>query len=133
MKKGLAPKLKKPIPFAFVLDLLETVDPLTRPMFGCIAVYVGDKIIFILRDSEKYTQDNGVWIATSRDHHESLLKTLPSLRAISVFGEGPTNWRILPVDSPSFEEEVGSAVEMVLRGDARIGRIPKPKKKRIKK
>jgi hypothetical protein len=27
---------KKPIPFDFVLDVLEELEPVTRPMFGCM-------------------------------------------------------------------------------------------------
>jgi hypothetical protein len=55
----------KAIPFEFVLDELADVEPSTRSMFGCTAVYVEEKIVFILRD--KKDRDDGVWIATTKD------------------------------------------------------------------
>ena len=48
-----------------MLDELAGVEPWTRPMFGCTAVYVEEKIVFILRD--KKDRDDGVWIATTKD------------------------------------------------------------------
>jgi hypothetical protein len=47
---SLLPKQRKPIPHAFVLDAISTLSPHTRPMFGCLAIYVRDKIVLILRD-----------------------------------------------------------------------------------
>ena len=59
---SLLPKQRKPIPHAFVLDAISTLSPYTRPMFGCLAIYVKDKIVLILRDKPKSTADNGVWL-----------------------------------------------------------------------
>ena len=60
-------KQRKPIPHAFVLDAISTLSPYTRPMFGCLAIYVKDKIVLILRDKPKSTADNGVCLLyTSR-------------------------------------------------------------------
>ena len=50
---SLLPKQRKPIPHAFVLDAISTLSPYTRPMFGCLAIYVKDKIVLILRDKPK--------------------------------------------------------------------------------
>jgi hypothetical protein len=80
----------KAIPFEFVLDELAGVDPWTRPMFGCTAVYVEERIVFILRDNKD--RDNGVWVATTKEHHASLRRELPNLRSIAVFGVGETGW-----------------------------------------
>ena len=54
---------KKPTrpPFAFVLDELDALEPFTKPMFGCTAVYVGDRIVLILRERPTRKDDNGVW------------------------------------------------------------------------
>ena len=57
-------KPKKPIPHEFVLDALTALNPRTRPMFSCLAVYVEDKIVFCLRDKPASPADNGVWLAT---------------------------------------------------------------------
>ncbi len=75
---------KRP-PHEFVLDALSPLSPQTRPMFGCLAVYIGNKIMLILRDKPGDT-DNGVWLATTKDHHQSLLQEFPAMRSIGVFG-----------------------------------------------
>jgi len=67
-----APKQRKVIPHEFVLDAIAPLLPWTRPMFGCLVVYVEDKIVLILRDKRDETSDNGVWLATTEEYHESL-------------------------------------------------------------
>jgi len=73
---------KRPIPFAFALEALAEADPSTRPMFGCTAVYVGERIVMILRERNSSPEDNGVWLATTTQHHASLRREFPSLRSI---------------------------------------------------
>ena len=119
----------KAIPFEFVLDELAGVEPWTRPMFGCTAVYVEEKIVFILRDKDKKDRDDGVWIATTEEHHVSLRRELPNLRSITVFGVGESGWQVLPVDAEDFEESVLLACALVRTGDPRIGKVPKPRRK----
>ncbi len=125
-----AVKRRKPIPFEFVLDALSSLDPVTRPMFGCLAIYVGRKIVLILRDKPAPAPDNGVWLATTKEHHESLRQEFPNMRSISVLGKDVTGWQILPADAPDFEETALRACELVMAGDPRIGKIPKVKKRR---
>ena len=114
-------------PHEFVLDALAPASPVTRPMFGCIAVYVDDKIVLILRERQP-AYDNGVWLATSREHHETLRREFPGMRSIRVLGGSVTNWQLLPADSPDFEEAALRACRLVLSGDPRIGRRPKPRR-----
>jgi hypothetical protein len=121
---SLVPKQRKPIPHAFVLDALSTLSPYTRPMFGCLAIYVNDKIVLILQDKPKNTADNGVWLATTEEHHQSLRREFPNMRSIQVLGKPVTGWQVLPVDAPDFESSALRACELVLAGDARIGKIP---------
>jgi len=133
---SLVPKQRKPIPHAFVLDAISTLSPYTRPMFGCIAIYVRDKIVLILRDKPKSTADNGVWLATIQEHHQSLRREFPNMRSIQVLGKAVTGWQVLPVDAPDFESAAQRACELVLAGDARIGKIPgartsKPRSKAV--
>ena len=119
-----APKRQQP--FAFVLDELDALEPSTRPMFGCTAIYLGERIIAVLRERPTATDDNGVWLATTREHHESLRAELPSLRSIGVLaGGGVTGWQNLPADGADFEDEVLRACALVRAGDPRIGKIPK--------
>src|SRR5208282_1211077 len=80
-------KQRKPIPHEFVLDALASLSLRTRPMFGCLAIYVKDKIVLILRDKPNQATDNGVWLATTTEHHESLQREFPSMRSIEVLGK----------------------------------------------
>jgi hypothetical protein len=118
------PKQRKPIPHAFVLDAISALSPYTRPLFGCLAIYVKDKIVLILRDKPKSTADNGVWLATTQQHHQSLRREFPNMRSIQVLGKSVTGWQVLPVDAPDFESAALRACELVLAGDPRIGKIP---------
>ena len=122
--------MKQKIPFEFVLEELDRVHPRVRPMFGCYAIYVGEKLVLILRQRKDHTDDNGVWIATPREHHESLKKQFPCMRSIRLLGTVETVWQYIPVDEDDFEELVLKACELIRKGDARIGKIPKPKKKK---
>jgi hypothetical protein len=112
------------VPHAFVLDAIASLSPETRPMFGCLAVYVKDKIVFILRDKHDAVADNGVWLATSEEHHRSLRREFPNMRSIQVLGHTVTQWQVLPADAPDFEEAAQRACELVLAGDARLGKVP---------
>jgi hypothetical protein len=117
----------KRIPHEFVLDALSPLAPTTRPMFGCLAVYVAQRIVLILRDKPSAPADNGVWLATTPEHHESLRREFPHLRSIGVLGREPTGWQLLPADAGDFEEAALRACELVAQGDPRIGKIPKPR------
>jgi hypothetical protein len=120
---------KKPA-FDFVLEYLGRLHPIARPMFGCHGIYVEGKIVLITRDKGSDDGDEGVWIATKTEHHSSLRQTLPSLRSISILGKGETQWQIIPKSSETFEEEVIMACDLILRGDARIGSVPKKRNKK---
>ena len=122
-------KRKKCIPFEFVLEELDSVSPYTKPMFGAVGVYVGDRIVFILRDRPALPEDNGIWLATTGEHHKSLQKTFPNMRSLKMFGPGPTGWQILPLDADDFEESVLNACQLILKNDVRLGKIPKTKLK----
>ena len=124
-----AVKSRKSVPFEFVLDALAPVSPWTRPMFGCTAIYVSEKIVLILREKPSYERDNGVWLATTPEHHASLREEFPNMRSIGLLGEPVSNWQVLPVDAPDFEESAVRACELVIAGDPRIGRIPKSRKR----
>jgi hypothetical protein len=119
-----AVKRRKPVPHEFVLDAIAALSPETRSMFGCLAVYVRDKIMLILRDKRAQTADNGVWLATTEEHHQSLRRLFPNMRSIQVLGKKVTGWQVLPADSQDFEEAALRACELVLADDPRIGKVP---------
>jgi hypothetical protein len=93
-------------------------------MFGCLAVYVKEKIVLVLRDKLKNTADNGVWLATTEEHHASLRREFPNMRSITVLGKAVTGWQVLPADAPDFEEAALRACELIVAGDLRIGKVP---------
>jgi hypothetical protein len=123
-------KLKSKIPFEFVLDELAKLEPLVKHMFGCHALYLGTKIIVILRNRPDHALDNGVWIATTPEHHGSLKRDFPSMRSIELFGSPVSAWQNIPADSDDFEPAVLKLCKFIALGDERIGKIPKAKNKK---
>ncbi len=127
-----AAKPRKRIPHEFVLGAVSAVSTHTRTMFGCLAIYVEEKIVLILRDKPGDTADNGVWLATTEEHHASLRREFPNMRSIRIFQKRVTGWQVLPADAPDFEEAALRAAELVLSRDPRIGKVPRAKRRRVK-
>src|SRR5664279_5866352 len=75
-------KRRKTVPHEFVLDVIAALSPRTRSMFGCLAVYVEDKIVLALRDKRHETADDGVWLATTVERHESPRREFPAMRSV---------------------------------------------------
>jgi hypothetical protein len=125
--------MKSKIPFEFVLEELDRIHPRVKPMFGCYAIYAGEKLVLILRQRNDFTDDNGVWLAALHEHHASLKKEFPCMRSVRLLGSSETVWQNIPADEDDFEELVLKACRLILKGDVRIGKIPKQKKKVRKK
>ncbi|MDB4988913.1 MAG: hypothetical protein JWN04_4091 [Myxococcaceae bacterium] len=111
----------KPMAHDFVLEELQALAPTTHPMFGCTAVYVGERIVFILRG--RGDADDGVWVAFEPTRELEVMTALPTLTAIGVIPNA-RGWRKLAQTSPSFEEDVLRACAMVRAGDSPIGKVP---------
>jgi hypothetical protein len=80
-------KSKKKPPHAFVLEALAPLNPEVRRMFSGFAVYLGDRIVCMLRDHEKSPQDNGVWLVLSDGVDPAdlgLRREFPSIRSIDL-------------------------------------------------
>jgi hypothetical protein len=125
--------MKSKIPFEFVLEELDRIHPRVKPMFGCYAIYAGEKLVLILRQRNDFTDDNGVWLAAHHEHHASLKKEFPCMRSVRLLGSFETVWQNIPADEDDFEELVLKACHLILKGDVRIGKIPKQKKKKDRK
>jgi hypothetical protein len=123
-------KNTKPIPFDFVVERLHKLSPQVRPLFGCHAVYINEKIVLALRKKNNSEEDNGVWIATTSEHHSSLRKDFPSIRSIKIFGVENSGWQVLPQQADDFEESAMKLCDLIISMDVRIGKIPKKKKKK---
>ena len=117
-------------PFPFVLELLAPLDPVVRPMFGSYALYVAGKIVLVLRKRKEHASMNGVWVATTREHHASLRRIIPCLGSIPLLGKGETQWQLVAEEEEEFESSVMTLVRLVLAGDRRIGTVPKARAKR---
>jgi hypothetical protein len=127
---------RKTVPYPFILEAIASLDPEVRPMFSGHAVYIGDRIVFMLRDRPKSPQDNGLWLVLSEitdPASPDLRKEFPSIRNIDLLGGAIRHWLILPADSPSFETESLHACDLVLAHDPRLGRVPKSRQSRTPK
>jgi hypothetical protein len=113
------------VPCEFVIEALTPLAPRVTRFFSGFAVYIGPKFVLILHDRPNHKADNGVWLATTAAHHESLRGEFPNMRSIRMFGTLVTSWQVLPVDAPDFEESAMRACELIAARDPRIGKIPK--------
>ena len=121
----LAPVVRrKRLPQEFVLDAVAEVCPTTRAMFGALAVYVGEKIVFLLRDRPTDPQANGVWLAIPTEFQENLHADFPNAGPVRIMGKEISGWRLLAVDAEDFEASALHACELVVRNDPRIGKVP---------
>ncbi len=118
--------VKKNVPFYFILENLFSANPIVKPMFGAYAVYVENKIVLILRDKDDV--DSGAWIATNKEYMDSLRSDFPSLKPITLFGDSVSGWQMIHKDADDFETSINCVCDLILKGDKRIGRIPKPRK-----
>lgn len=125
--------MKSKIPFEFVLEALDRIQPRVKPMFGCYAIYAGEKLVLILRQRTDHRDDNGVWVAALHEHHESLKKDFPCMRSVRLLGTSESVWQNIPLEEDDFEELVLKACRFILKGDARIGKIPKKKAQKTKR
>ncbi len=124
---------RKSAPYPFILEALASLEPEVRPMFSGFAIYVGDKIVLILRDSAKYPEDNGAWVVFSETANLAdarIRRDFPSLRLIGLLGGKIGHWRLIPADSPAFESEALHACELLLKHDPRLGRVPQSRQTR---
>lgn len=129
--------------FPFVLEELQE-SPLaprvrTRAMFGSHAVYLDQRILFILRQKNdpKTRRDNGIWVATQPDHNASLQRDFPALRPIELFAsrgrKGFSGWLNLPDSDERFEESALALCRLAIAGDPRLGKLPKQRPRRKRK
>ena len=119
---------RRSAPYPFILEVLAPLEPEVRPMFSGFAVYVGDKIVLMLRDSPKHPEDNGVWLVFSETADltdPEIHRDFPSIRLIRLLSGKIGHWRLIPADSPTFESEALHACELLLKHDERFGRVPK--------
>jgi hypothetical protein len=121
-----APRRARAVPFDFVLEHISALHPVTRPMFGCTAVYLDERIVFVLR--QKGGEDDGVWVAYERDAEAQVRALLPTLEPIVILGS-TRGWRKLSAASASFEADVLRACALLRAGETCLGKLPESRKK----
>lgn len=124
-------KSKQKAPHAFVCEALMPLNPAVRRMFSGFAVYLGDRIVCMLRDHLKSPRDNGVWLVLSEGTSPTdpeLYREFPSLRSIELLRNKISHWLLIPSDSPGFETEALHFCDLLLRHDIRFGRVPKSRR-----
>jgi hypothetical protein len=127
---------RRSAPYPFILEALTALEPEVRPMFSGFAVYVGEKIVLMLRDSLKQPKDNGVWLVFSETANladPGIRQDFPSLRLIDLLGGKIAHWRLIPADSSTFESEALHACELLLKHDLRLGRVPQSRPAKIRR
>jgi hypothetical protein len=113
------------VPYDFVFDYLPQ-NVVVKPMFGMYYLYFNKKIMLILRKASKNLDMNGIWIATSKEHHQSLEKDIPALVDFIDNGEmHDSNWRLIKDDHDDFETAAIQVCELIAHGDKRIGKETK--------
>lgn len=106
-----------------------------KPMFGGLAVYLHEKMVLVLTESEgdrrwkdqEYPFDlwNGILFPTERDHHISLIGEFGCLRPHPALGK----WLYLPLSEPGFEAMAIRLAGLIASNDPRMGIYPKRRKK----
>jgi hypothetical protein len=115
--------MANPVPYDFVFDYLPT-SITVKKMFGMHYIYLGKRIMLILRKRDNNPELNGIWIATDKEHHATLKKDAPELGPFFLDGdERHGNWLMLPDDAEDFETAAIKVCEYITHGDPRIGRL----------
>jgi hypothetical protein len=115
--------MAKLAPYDFVFDYLPS-SIVVKQMFGMHYIYLGKKIMAILRKRPNEPELNGIWIATSKQHHQSLKMDIPELGSFFINNdERQGNWLFLPEDIDDFEAPAIKICELIAHGDQRIGNI----------
>jgi len=100
--------------------------PTVKQMFGFTYVFVGDRLMLLFRNRTNQSEFNGVWLATTEEHFESLQKEFLVSPAWLV-GFAKKQWLLIPINAGELEEYSLKACELILKGDIRLGRLSNPK------
>ena len=102
---------------ALVEPLREDPTFVAKPMFGCVACYVGGRLVVVLADRREPWQ--GILLPTEREVHRELLAELPDLRVHPVLPK----WLYLP-HGGGFAASAPRVIEQIAAGDVRFGVEP---------
>jgi hypothetical protein len=118
-------KVTRQHPLQWILEPAEAeLSFFQRPTFGCQAVYLFGRLVFVLAAKEEPW--NGLLVCTSRDYHAALIGEFPSLQPHPVLGK----WLYLAQCDDTFEETSRELVLRAAKDDRRIGVEPTARKRK---
>ncbi len=110
------------MPFDFLLSDLPA-GIIVTPAIGMFYIYFNGKIVLIFRRTNKNQQHNGIWISTTREHHDSLKADVPAVAQFELEEGFDTAWLLLSDKHDDFESAAVRICQMVSRKDPRIGKV----------
>jgi hypothetical protein len=111
------------LPYPFVLNMLYPVRPSIKKVLGCYGLYMGNRLLLLLRDKETSPEYNGVLVGTTPEFYPELQQELhKSFMDIDLDGSH-NSWIFISEDLPDFEAKVQKACALIKAQDQRIGRI----------
>ena len=99
-------------------ELKARPDFVSKPMFGCKAVYLRGRLVLVL--AARVEPWNGVLCPTEREHHVSLRHQFETLMPHPILPK----WLYLSMEHDGFEQTALKLVDCILAGDGRIGIEP---------
>jgi hypothetical protein len=123
-------KKAKDHPLLWVVEsLLEEPSYITKPMFGCLGIYLYGRLMLVLASGEEPW--NGLLIPTEYQFHDVIVKEFSDVVQHAVLKK----WLYLPEATEDFEAIASDIVEAVRMNDQRFGVEPQervsPKKKKL--
>lgn len=110
------------VPYDFVLKYLYPVRPKIKKMMGSYALLYNQKILMLLRDSEKNPEYNGVFIATQPEYYDQLQNEIHTGNMDINIDGLEHSYIFISEDLEEFNDKVKKACEMIKAGDDRIGK-----------
>ena len=94
------------------------------------AIYAGEKIMMMLRQRNEHPERNGIWLAINSEYSENLKTEFPSLAAIHGLPHKSeiAEWLLLSSDAEDFEGSAIKICELIVKGDHRLGHIPRSRR-----
>ncbi|MDB5156613.1 MAG: hypothetical protein JWR50_1320 [Mucilaginibacter sp.] len=119
-------QMPKPVPYDFVIDYLPR-HIVVKAQFGMHYIYLNQKLMLMLRKTDKGDGLNGIFVITLKTHHQSLAEEIPGLTGFVLdTGENyESHQRFLAEEDPDFETSAIKLCELISRGDSRIGKATK--------
>ncbi len=116
-------KIKPVHPLQWIMEPLEQDQTfMQKKMFGAEVAYIDSRMVIALIAGEEPW--NGLLVCTSRECHESLIKSFPQLVSHAILGK----WLYVSQSHEDFESVAENICSKVLSRDPRIGIESKPKK-----